>query len=138
MKRKWTASEKGIAAKCYRGSVAWRLPGCEMCGAEYSEFFDVHHPLGKAKPYEYDIRNGIFLCRACHEKYDHNLGLLLIGMRTRGIVLAQADWLDRHQYDKDNRAHEKREGPTLGALRAMWTAIQAGTATRDDYRDWSE
>jgi hypothetical protein len=123
----------------YRQIVSHGITNCEMSGEPLGFGWAVHHPLGRGVVVRWDIRNGICLSADAHQKYDHNLPLLVTDMRAKHILLDQANWLERHAHDLNPQAsawidfQEEHE-----RLRAMWQAVQRGEKTREDFRDWTD
>ena len=110
--------------------------GCEIWNSRNSFVFSVHHPLGRDEVYRNDPRNGIFLCNECHERYDHNLPLLIeeMGYKSHGQVL----WLHFHKkrvYPMAKMLIDRKLEKEL--LSKSWAAIQSGAKTREDVRDWT-
>lgn len=125
----------------YRDCVKHGLRRCEMQCRNKQINMSVHHPIerGRSIVYQFDLRNGMWLCGTCHARYDHALPLLAADCRLKGIHREQMDWCERHYHDVTPQAKAWiDEDAELYELQRRWKAINTGEATRETYRDWSE
>jgi len=127
-------------AELYRNCVKHGLCRCEMQCRNEQTHMSVHHPIERSRStvYQFDVRNGIWICGTCHTRYDHNLPMMAADCRHKGIHLAQMDWCERHYYDVTPQAAAWRdEAAELAELKRQWRLIRTGKATRETFRDWS-
>lgn len=119
--------------------VRFDRDGCEMQCRNPQGILDVHHPITRGDiVYRFDIRNGILVCRTCHERYGH-WQTLVAEMRIKGILLEQAAWIERTRFEVHPGAKKNIILKDVRQkLRDTLKAIQSGKATRETYREFDE